>query len=219
LFSFYHFITIDDMKNRISHTLAILVVFIVFFVLPGMVKASEGNIELRSTTREAYRCYAASILMQDQNYNILVSCREIIYPAGDTVFSYILWAQPTDGSAARRLGELGYGRLAAKMNIPFNSLFVTTEPSAGVRTPSGPVVMRGGVSPITFLDRATTGTPVPTLANGERPTGDVTLTPVPEEGQTTGSRLGTALRRAGLAALLALIAIIGLIFAITRSRG
>jgi hypothetical protein len=207
------------MRRAFLHILTLTFVFSVFLFLTKNIHASEGSIEMRSSTREPYRCYAASILTQDQNYQILISCRELIYPAGNTVYVYILWAQPVDGSDPRRLGELGYGRLSAKMNQPFSSLFVTTEPNAGARKPTGPVVMRGNVQPITFLDRATTGTPAPVISNGQGSyTGDITLTPTPEEA-STGSKLGTALKRAGLAAFLALIALIGLIFAITRSRG
>lgn len=196
------------------------VFFGVFVFFTQKTEASEGTIELRSTTRETYRCYATSMLMQDQNYTILVSCRELLYPAGNTVFTYVLWAQPTDGSAPRRLGELGFGRLNARLNQPFSQLFVTTEPNAGVRAPSGPTVMRGNVQPITFLDRATTPTPTSTSISsggGGTQNGNETVTPTPS--QSTGSRVATAFKRAGLAAFLALVALIGLVFAITRSRG
>lgn len=195
------------------------------FVFSTNTHASEGLIEMRSTTRETYRCFASSILMQDQNFNVNVSCRELIYPAGNTVFTYVLWAQPVDGGNPRRLGELGYGRLAAKLNLPFNQLFVTTETKGNVGKPGGPVVMRGNVSTITFLDRATSPTPTPVgqTSNGTNET--ITGTPNPDssitptEGASTGSKIATAFKRAGLAALLALLALIGLVFAITRSKG
>ena len=192
-----------------------------FFLLTTQTFASEGLVELRSTTREASRCFASSILMQDQNFNVLVSCRELIYPAGNTVFTYVLWAQPVDGGNPKRLGELGYGRLSARTNVPFNQLFVTTETTGNVGKPGGPVVMRGNVSPITFLDRSTTPTPTSATTINSGTTGTpepgASLTPTP--GESTGSKIATAFKRAGLAALLALLAIIGLVFAITRSKG
>ncbi len=207
--------------KHILRYLLIFSAFLVFFSASSKIaRASEGTIEMRSSTREAYRCYASSVLMQDQNYTILVSCRELIYPAGNEVFSYVLWAQPADGSAPRRLGELGYGRLQARMNVPFTSLFVSTEANPGVGKPTGPIVMRGDVTPIRFLDRATTPTPTSINASGDTSSSDTstTLTPTPG-GQSTTSKIGTAFKRAGLAALLALLALIGLVFAITRARG
>jgi hypothetical protein len=32
--------------------------------------------------------------MQDSAFTISVSCRDLLYPASDTVFSYVLWAKP-----------------------------------------------------------------------------------------------------------------------------
>lgn len=203
------------MRKSIVVVFVLFATLFIFFKNPGAVHATEGSFYLRSTSRESYRCWAPSVLMQDQQFHILVTCRELIYPAGDTVFSYVLWAQPTDGSGPRRLGELGYGRLDTRINQPFNQLFVTTEQNPGVGKPTGPIVMRGNVETETFLDRPTSATP--TIA-GQEPTGDVTVTPAPGSA-STGSRLATALRRAGLAAFLALLALIGLVFAITRSRG
>src|SRR5258706_9888166 len=150
------------MQGKLHYLFSFGLFLALFFALPKLTFASEGTVEMRSSTREAYRCYASSVLMQDLNYTILISCRELIYPAGNEVFSYVLWAQPSDGSQVRRLGELGYGRLQARMNQPFTSLFVTTEANAGVGKPTGPTVMRGDVLPIRFLDHATTPTPTST---------------------------------------------------------
>ncbi len=206
------------MKSRFfTYISGLLFAFGIFLFTATRVSASEGTFELRSTTRDTYRCFAASILMQDLNYSITVSCRDLIYPAGNTVFTYVLWAQPIDGGSPRRLGELGYGRLATRWNQPFNQLFVTTEQDSGVGKPVGPVVMRGNVQQITFLDHATAATP--TISNGQPSVGGQDITPTPVVEASTGSKLVTALRRAGLAALLALLALVGLVFAITRTKG
>lgn len=204
------------MKNRLfTYISGFLLVFGTLLLIATKVSASEGIFEIRSTTREPYRCFASSILMQDLNYSISISCRDLIYPAGNTIFTYVLWAQPVEAGNPRRLGELGYGRLATRWNVPFNQLFVTTEQDAGVGKPTGPVVMRGNLQQITFLDRATT--PTPTTV-GEAPAGTEDITPS-QAPASTGAKLVTALRRAGLAALLALLAVIGLVFAITRTKG
>ncbi len=204
------------MRKIFLGTIAIFA-FLGIFALAKDTYALEGITELRSTTGESYRCYATSILMQDQNFTILVSCRDLIYPAGKTVFSYVLWAQPVEGGNPRKLGELGFGRLSAKMNEPFSSLFVTTEQNPGGK-PTGPTVMRGNVSPIGFLDRPTTPTPTSISSTTGSPqiTGEITPTP---QALSTSQKLSTALRRAGLAAFIALLALIGLVFAITRARG
>jgi len=198
--------------------LPLILILSCLFVFAKNAHATEGEIYLRSVTRETYRCEASSYLMQDQQYHVLVSCRDLLYPAGDTVFTYVLWAQPTDGSAPKRLGELGFGRLEARSNVPFSQLFVTTEPRANVNKPGGPTVMRGSVETKAFLDR---GTPPSGTTTIETPTNtpnpSITVTPAP--GVSTASKIGTAFKRAGLAALLALLALIGLIFAITRARG
>lgn len=212
-----------------KHLFRISSFFIAFSLFTALfttrVDATEGIFQLRSTNREPYRCYASSIMMQDATYTVLVSCRDLIYPADDRVFYYVLWATPQDGGNPIRLGDLGFGRLGTEVKIPFTNLFVTTESDDRARVPSGTVVMRGNAERIAFLDRGTTNTPTPNTtvtatqdSNSDQSQQDVTPTPE-EEGASTGEKLMIALRRAGLAAFLALIAIIGLIFAITRARG
>lgn len=172
-------------------------------------RASEGTVELRATTEENYRCFAASLQMQDLFFRVLVSCRDLIYPAGPNIFTYIVWAIPSAGGGQIKLGELGFGKAEFRTNETFSSLFVTTEADRNVRSPTGPVVMQGRMSSILFLDRPTTPTPVP---EGE------TEAQVEIQELSNRERLSLGLRRAGLAALLALLAVIGLVFVLTRGR-
>jgi hypothetical protein len=206
---------------KIKHVLlgAVLFAGIALFGSTKITHASEGVVELRSTTRESYRCFAYYQLLPDQNQTVLVSCRDLIYPTGSSIIYYILWMQPTDGSAPRRLGELGYGSLSARTPIPFNQLFVTSEQVQNTNKPGGPVAMRGNVSAVPFLDRGTTGTPTPVISSGTTGTPEPGVSVSPTPGESTGSKIATAFKRAGLAALLALLALIGLVFAITRSKG
>lgn len=183
-----------------------------FFLSPNDVLASEGTIKLISTTQENYRCFASSLQMLNQVYKVTFSCRELIYPVDSNIFNYILWAQPVGEGNPIKLGSLGLGKGQFEVKSAFSGLFVTTESNARVNKPQGRVVMRGNVEPISFLQEPTTPTltPTKTEVQSEQPT-QPTL--------TTRQKLLLALKRAGIAALLTLITLIGLVFVVTRSRG
>jgi len=150
--------------------------------------------------------------MQNKNYNMLVSCRDLLYPADTTLFTYVLWGVPTAGGEPFKLGALGFGKADFTTKTPFTVLFVTAETDERVGSPSGDIVMQGSSQPITFLDKPTTPTPAPSGKLSPTPT--VTI-----EKLTTQQRLLLGLKRAGLISLLALVAVIGLVFVVTRSRG
>lgn len=198
------------MKATIKLFFLSLILVTFFIVFSKHSRATEGTIELRSTTGQNFRCYAASLQMQDLAYNLPFTCRNLIYPIEETIFNYVLWATPTDGTNALRLGVLGLGKGEFRVVKPFTNLFVTTEQNPGVGLPEGKVVMKGNVNPIDFLETPTTPTPTPE--------GQISEPELPKP-LSTRDKLFLALRRAGIAALLALVALIGLIFVITRSRG
>jgi len=203
------------MKKVFAFGLLAFVAFLIFSVKE--VAASDGLIELRSTNGNNYRCFVASLKMQDNAYRVLVSCRNLIYPANDSVFNYILWANPVKNGQAFKLGALGLGRASFSTKTAFSNLFVTTESSSKTKTPEGQVVMRGSVTPITFLEEVTTPTPT---SEEEISPEEQKETPTETPAQlSTRERLVLGLRRAGIVSLLALVAIIGLVFVITRSRG
>jgi len=139
----------------------------------------------------------------------------LIYPPRPPeVTTYVMWATPISGKGPLRLGDLGKGEARFQVKQTFSSLFVTIEANANVKAPSSSIIMTGGVEPISFLQRPTTPTPTPEP--------EVTITE--EESSSTSSlstreKLLVALRRAGIAAVIALVAIVGLIFVVTRSRG
>ena len=114
-------------------------------VFAGKTLASEGTIELESVTGAPYRCFAASIRMQNLEYRIPMTCINLIYPADENIFNYILWATPSAGGNPLKLGALGLGRGEYKTKTSFSSLFVTTESNKDTKTPSGRVVMRGDI--------------------------------------------------------------------------
>lgn len=181
-----------------------------FFLLAKTSFASEGTVELRSTTDKDYRCFAASLLMENASYRVIVSCRDLIYPPQPDLFTYIIWATPLDGGNPVKFGELGIGKASFETKEAFSNLFVTTERNRGARRPEGQVVMRGTVESISFLDRPTTPTPTPSVPEGEKE-------PAQEE-LTTGQKLALALKRAGLVIFLALAATVGLVFILTRPK-
>jgi hypothetical protein len=202
---------------RIAKVFAAITITLLTFWLTKEAYASEGTVEIGSITGANYRCFAASLLMQDLNFTMLVSCRDLIYPAEPDIFNYVLWAQPIEDKNPVKLGTLDFGKKEFRINKPFSSLFITTEQNPGVRSPEGNVVMQGQVRAINFLETA-------------QPTIDRTPTETPETVKeeestktetkqlTTREKLFLALRRAGIAALFAFIALLGLIFVVTRSR-
>jgi hypothetical protein len=196
-------------------TLLIVALFAFFMFLSTLpIKASEGYIEMGSTINEPTRCWAASVLMQDEYYNIIVDCRDLIYPVDTGVYVYAVWANPVGvANSPFKLGELGMGRAFFKTKTPFSSIYVTTE-NPGYRNPSNRVVMRGNVQNIDYLNSSNT-----TIT--QSPTTNVNQTPTPTIAATISAkdRILLGLRRAGIVALVALIAIIGLVFVITRSKG
>lgn len=202
-------------------------VLVSLFLITKSVYASEGKVELRSTTGEDYKCLAVSLRMQNLEHRIPFSCRNLIYPAGENIFNYVMWATPSNGGTTLKLGALGLGKGEFKTKTSFRELFVTTESSKNVKTPSGTVVMRGNLEPWEFLESQTTPTPTLTPAPGEeeqQPEGqEGGQAQDGQEGEqqqlTTRQKLILALQRAGIAALFALVALIGIIFVVSRSRG
>lgn len=191
------------MKLKLALILAALT-FI--FVGSKAAQASEGIFELRNRVGEQARCVSYSVLMQDQNYEILVSCRDILYPGGTSVFSYVLWGVPTNGGNHFRLGTLGLGKESFKTKTPFSSLYVTKEPTSNPRTPTGTIVMQGNLQINELLD---TPQSAPEVSELESPTPSPVATP--------GSRnLGRIFAAGGILAFIAIFGVILVIFVITR---
>lgn len=186
----------------------------------GRALASEGIFELRATTNENYRCFVVSLQNQNNQFQILVSCRDLIYPAEGDIFSYILWARPVDGDGPVKLGPLEFGKVQFKVDRAFSNLFVTTEQEKRTREPQGNLVMTGSLQPIEFLERPASPTPTPE-EDGENGEEVVEVAPEEEvqEQMSTKEKLIVGLKRAGIIAGFALVALIGLIFVITRMRG
>ncbi len=190
-------------KQKIA-TLAIA--FIGLFLMPQATHASEGVAELRSLTGKPYRCVAESHQSLDRKYRVLVTCRDLLYPATSEVFSYVMWANPLQGGKIIKMGQLEFGRKLFVVNQPFTSVFVTAEPKPKVSKPAGPVVMQGTVHPREFLNTPSTSTPSPSQDQG---TTNPSVTEATEEVQSNeqSGTLSKGLRRASL--ILAIILLAG----------
>lgn len=209
------------MKHRLFKYLLITVfVLIGVLSLSKSVSASEGYVEMRSTTNGDFRCYASSIQMMSLNYKILVTCRNLLYPSGDDIFNYTLWATPKKNGKPIKFGALGFGRAEFTSPQSFTELYVTTE-KGQVKEPAGPIVMRGTVKDIAFLSEASSNTDdsnapgtekSPTLTEEKKT--DVSPTP----SVSTKDRIFAGLKRAAFVSFLALAALIGLIFVLTKSK-
>lgn len=204
-------------KNEIIIILTSILILLTF-VFAKDSHASEGTIELTSQTDEPYKCYASSLRMQNLEYRIPFSCRNLIYPVDETIFNYVMWANTKDGGKTIKLGALGLGKGEFKTKTPFVTLFVTTERKKDTKTPTGRVVMRGNVQPIEFLESEITPTPTPPPDSEESANEEIQEEEIKQE-ITTREKLILALKRAGIAALFALVALIGIIFVVSKSRG
>jgi hypothetical protein len=185
--------------------LALLVALFAFSIQDAA--ASEGVFNLRNRVGEDARCTAYSGIMPDSNYNILLLCQDILYPGGSqTIVNYVVWASPSDGGNAVRLGTVGLGRAFFKTKTQFNTLFVTIENSANPRTPSGEIVMQGSAQPNEFLYGPA---PTPNAEELSQPTESPVATAAPRS-------LGRIFAAGGILAFIAIAGVMLVIFVITR---
>ena len=211
-----------NMNKSILKYIFLVTGLLITFALfkPQSASANVGIIELRPTNNEDYRCYAHSLLTGNNKYDIAVNCVNLVFPIDPPQIStYVVWATPTAGRNKNqpiRLGDLGKGIARYEIVDSFTELYVTVENNGGVRNPSSNVVMRGSVEPITFLERPTSPTPTPEVKETDK---NGTAKKTDTSTLTTRQKLLLALKRAGIAAVIALVAIVGLIFVVTRSRG
>lgn len=179
-----------------------------FFGLAKNSLASEGTFDLRNRVGDDARCSAYSVLMQDLNYNILLSCRDILYPGGQSVFTYVVWAVPSTGGNHFKLGTIGLGKVAFKTKTPFSSMYVTKESEANTRTPSGQIIMQGSLNTNQFLDGSTK--PAPETKDEQIETEP---TPIATKAPTN---LGRIFAAGGILAFIAIFGVILVIFVVTR---
>lgn len=187
--------------------ISILAIFVIGLgVGASKIRASEGEFELKNQVGEDARCWAASVLMQDLKYQVLVSCRDILYPGGIEVFSYVMWASQPDGGVTK-LGTLDLGKVQFNTKTPFVNLYVTKEVDSKTRSPQGAIVMSGGLQRIPLLDN-------PNLAVDEtNELGAPEVSPTPSPRPKTATNF---FRVGGIVAFGLIFFVILLILVITR---
>lgn len=187
--------------------------FFVIFIIVGEKKifASEGFVELKGTASNSPRCFVSSLLMQDLNFLIAVTCRGLLYPGDNSVSRYFLWSVPVEGNAQPiKLGELGLGRLEVRSNVPFKELYVVHEKQSPGQKVSESIIMRGGVQKISFLDRSDFPTPTPS---------DISDILIVDNSQNLIDKISEAFRNATVAFFLFIVVCVSLIFVIFKSKG
>ena len=137
--------------RKILFSIGLMIAAFSFLASPS--RASEGTAELKSIKGETMRCFATSILMENYEYQVSLSCRDLIYPPKPDAFSYILWATPTQNDKPLNIGELGIGKGNFETKTAFTKLFVTIESDRRTKTPQGEIVMEGSIQSISFLDK------------------------------------------------------------------
>lgn len=169
----------------------------VFFIFSFKAEANEGVIELDSARDTNPRCFVMSTLVnRSRTYNLLVTCKNLIYPVEGNGRYYILWSVPEPDPDKRenerqnereerpeRIGDIKFGKEMFKTRKPFSELFITVENERSPREPSNNRIMEGFVDSVEFLDN--TGfeedeeselTPTPSVS----PAASVTPTKAPE---------------------------------------
>ncbi len=185
-------------------------------------QASEGTVELVSTTGTDTRCFASSVLMQNFQYKIIASCKNLVFPAKENKFAYVLWATPTEGGNSIKLGSLNLGKAEFGAKKPFSQLFVTTEANDKARVPStDSIVAQGTVKTIDHLEDELE--PEPTLGPAQD-FGEIIERPTPatfEQPQDTQQQGGilSNLGRGSLIAIIGVFFVLIFLAFITRSRG
>jgi hypothetical protein len=139
--------------NKIKLMLSTILAVVIMGLAATAAKANEGTVELRNVSGSNARCFVMSVLMPEFEYHLLMSCRDLLYPPADNLFSYVLWAVK-DNDKVESLGKVGIGRVEFTLKDKFKSLFVTAEANADTNTPSDRVILRGDVKPIAILENS-----------------------------------------------------------------
>lgn len=202
-----------------KHTLLLfLSALFALIIVTKPAAASEGTFDIRNVAGGNARCWAASVLMSNFEYEVLLSCRDLVYPVDNNTFNYVLWASPTDSNRANRLGTLGIGKKTFSIDNSFSELYVTEERSSSPRQPSDRVIMRGSVQPIQILDapqlsQEPQGQPLEPMAT-QTPTPTVTT----ETDQENGGGVSAIRIIAGIVIVVVLLVIVIALISASRRR-
>lgn len=189
----------------------------------SIANASEGFFELENQIGTSARCYITSGLMENAKFSLLTLCRDILYPGGTEVFTYIAWANPLDGNRPNpiKLGELGRGKKLFTSSRPFNMIYVTKELDSRAREPSGQVVMQGGLQTIPFLNQVPNVDDIPQVPSDNELLDDNDVNPVVTEApdvvnQSSPRNILRVIALGGILTFLAIFGVVLIIFVVSR---
>src|SRR3989338_4014049 len=163
------------------------------------VNASEGTALLTSADNDA-RCFLASVLVDEGDYQVVMTCLNLTTPPDANRLFYLAWARrkgATEGQQAKTgglrfgkgayfsLGDISAGKLNSRAREEFEEVLVTAEAESGASAPTlSALVVSGSMQDINFGASGQSNlkfAPTSTIAK-------VTLAPTPKSVQTSPQR-------------------------------
>lgn len=182
------------------------------FTVATQARASEGQAILEPTTPGGPKCLVASVFI-DRNYQLLLTCRNLITPYSAEITRYVFWAYNPEQKRWTSLGRVNQGKLATSTNFKFTELQVTAE-EGSPREPSERIVVKGAVAPFDF-DKAA----APILTATKTPTPIITgvVTPIPQ-GNVVGGVVRSIAKFLVIGFVVLLVAVVVLTFISRRKE-
>ena len=212
-----------NMLKKLMVSIAILL--FAAFLQVTRAEASEGVVELGSINGSPTRCFALSTSVnRSNNFQVLIRCRNLIYPVQPAGMFYILWSNPIGlgkDSKPVLIGDIAFGDVSFNIQNSFSSLFITKEQTQSPNQPSNERVMEGGVKPVSFLEKEPTPTiiPSPTIKPllTIEPTPEITQTITPTPKPKSGVTFLTIMQTSGILIIVIFI-LVGIFLAINKFR-
>jgi hypothetical protein len=139
--------------------------------------ANEGVASLSGPDTNA-QCFSASVLVDEEDYRLVMTCRNLIVPPETERLFYYAWArrvgaEPVEGErtglagfgrgAFIPLGGITRGKLSARIREAFEEVLITAETVARPREPNlDETVVSGLMQPISFEEVTEVLQPTPT---------------------------------------------------------
>lgn len=214
------------LKKIIGFSLTALTLLL---LLAKNANASEGTALLTSPDNDA-RCFLASVLVDEGDYQIVMTCRNLTTPPDANRLFYHVWGRRKGAAESQQsktgglkfgkgayfsLGDISGGKLNSRAREAFEEVLVTAETESGVNQPSlSALIVSGTMGEIDFGDAGQNNlkfSPTSTIAKA-------TLAPTPKI-STAGSQKsvsGTAARV--FLTILAIIVVGAVVISIIQRR-
>lgn len=218
------------MKSRLLILQLLIGLSVYGLIAAAPAAASEGTAILSGSTTA--RCFLASVLIDENRYKIVASCRDLTVPPESETLFYRLWAKrlgqsaPTPGAktsafgrgAYLGLGDITSGKLSSDAREPFDEILITAEKEANPSNPNlDKIILSGSVRPIDYGAAGVGETLKPTSPLA-RVTLEPTLSPTsPAQAQAkAGKSVVATAFRIFLTVLLIIVAVAVIISVIQR---